>query len=421
MTENNVLNHAQATNILSEMEEDPVITSSLSQEKEKVLALWMIVAGCLSTIGCFFTMHRISKKSTKKTNSYDRIMFALSGFNMITGITYIMTPFLLPSDGPSPRIWSIGNQVSCSFLGWLTQLSFASVSYTCALSFYFLAAIKFRISMDDFAIRFEAYIHGLTVFFFLFTATAGFPLQMYDAMNVGMSCWIKEEFPKKCMGDDCIGNTVGWFFGGWIIFVAFVALFVNHLLVWMVIRQKLAGVRRKGVETPSWAIRIRRSSNQALLYVLAFYLTNSTPVVLGILEQRFGFNDPSREHELYKFLVAHSFLVPLQGFLNTFIHARPNYLKLRASEYPIGVSFWLAALHNRVDDYVDGYGGESDGASSGSPKSKEDLMLSRLEHSIAMISEVIPTEELSKEGSNEWGLQVLRKISMTIPNTKAVT
>ncbi|KAL3926474.1 MAG: hypothetical protein SGBAC_013463 [Bacillariaceae sp.] len=413
MTTSNVFDHIQATDHRVELQEDTTITSTslFSKDQEEVLALWMIVAGCLSAVGSFFTLYRIIK-SPKSTSSYDRIVLGLSAFNLISAVSYVLTPFLLPSDGASPRIWSIGNQVSCSFLGWLTQLSFASVSYTCALSSYFVAMIKFRIHGDEFAIRFEAFIHGLTIFFFLFTATAGVPLQMYDEMEIGMSCWVRDDFPKTCTGDGCIGNIVGWFFGGWIVFVAFVLLAVNHALVWWQIRKKLAGVR-KDAETPSWAIRIRRSSNQALLYVLAFYLTNSTPVVLRILEQSYGYN-ASREHELYIFLVVHSFLVPLQGFLNTFIHAQPNYVKLRASDYPIGVSLWLAAWHLSVDEYVDGPGAESNLHSSGS-KSKEDLMISRLENSVRMISEVI-TEELSNEES-EWSLQALRKISMTLPNS----
>ncbi|CAJ1937942.1 unnamed protein product [Cylindrotheca closterium] len=423
MTEDNdnVFIHIRAANSLAEMQEDIAMTSSssLSDDQQKVLGLWMIVAGCLSVIGSFFTMYRVFKSSSK-TNSYDRIIFGLSGFNMLSAITYIMTPFLLPSDGPSSRIWSNGNQVSCSFLGWLTQLSFASVSYTFALSFYFVAMIKFRIHMDEFAIRFEAYIHGLTIFFFLFTATAGVPLQMYDQSEIGMSCWIRDDFPNKCIvGEDCIGNQIGWFFGGWIVCATLLLLVVNHVLVWWQIRRKLAGVR-KGVETPTWAIRIRRSRNQALLYVLAFYLTNSTPIVLRILEQSYGYT-ASREHELYQFLVIHSFLVPLQGFLNTFIHARPNYLKLRANDYPISMCFWLAAWYNRIDEYVEGPAGESNLASSGDgSRSKEDQMLSRLENSIRMMSEVI-TEELSNEESTEWSLQALRKLSMTLPNSHNTT
>lgn len=418
-------NNAFNLTVLSEEQEDPIIVSSalsssaLSVDQEKAIALWMIVAGCLSTIGSFFTMYRIGK-SKKRSNSYDRIMFGLSAFNMISAISYIVTPFLLPSDGPSPRVWSMGNKVTCSLLGWLFQLSFASVSYTCALSFYFLAAIKFRIHMEDFAIRYEAFIHGLTVFFFLFTATAGVPLQMYDEMDVGMSCWIQDDFPKNCTGEDCVGNMLGWFFGGWVVFLAFVMLLVNHLLVWLQIRQKLTGVEKHG-EMPTWARRIRRSATQALLYVLAFYLTNSTPVILRILEQRYGY-DPSREHELYGLLVANSLLVPLQGFLNTFIHARPNYVKLRSSEYPISVAFWLSTWHNCVDEYVDGAGGESiargSSGTSGS-KSKEDEFFQRLENSIRIMSEHI-TEDMSAEES-EWSLQALRKLSIAIPTPTTMT
>lgn len=432
MTENNnVFSHVQGMTQVSEIQEveDPTVIISpplgLSVDQEKVLASWMIVAGCLSTIGSLLTLYRIFK-CPKSSNSYDRIMVGLSFFNMISAISYIMTPFLLPSsDDGVVRVWSTGNQVTCSFLGWLTQLSFASVSYTCALCFYFLAAIKFRIHMEDFSIRFEAFIHGLTIFFFLFTATAGVPLQMYDQMDIGMSCWIRDDFPKNCKvdGDDtgCVGNAIGWFLGGGIVFVAFAVLFVIHTVVWLQIRSKLEGVRRRSnSEWPTWAIRIRRSSTQLLMFVLAFYLTNTTPVILRILEQRYGYNDASREADLYGFLVANSLLAPLQGFLNTFIHARPNYLKLRASEYPMLVAFWLAVWHNNVDEYVDGGGGESMmNPSSGTmgSKSKEDEILTRLENSIRVLSEHV-TEEMSYDQESEWGLQALRQLSVSMNLSK---
>jgi len=326
-----------------------------------MLAQLMILSGCLSTLGCFSIMHRIGN-SPRKTNSYDRIMFGLGASDMVASITYILTPFLLPTNGPSPRVYASGSAVSCSILGWLTQLSYATASYTCALSFYFLAIIKYRINIDDFAIRFEAYIHGLTVFFFLFTATSGVPLQMYDEMEMGMYCWIKNDFPKRCSGDYCFGDTIGWVYGGAIVIFAFIVLLINHLQIWFQIKRKLPQFRSstniQGSDTPNFAIRIRRSATQIGLYMVVFYLTNATTIVLRIMEQSYGYT-VSREREIFKLLVAHSFLVPLNGFWTAFIHARPNYVKLRLSKFRFGTSIWLAFWNKDVDVYLDGPGAET--------------------------------------------------------------
>ena len=69
---------------------------------------------------------------------------------------------------------------------------------------------------------------------------------------------------------------------------------------------------------------------------------------------------------------------------------------------------------------MDGPGGESMAHSSGgSTKSKEDEMLQRLENSIRIMSEHL-TEDMTTEES-EWGLQALRKLSMTLPDNNRMT
>jgi hypothetical protein len=163
---------------------DDDMISTLSDEQEIVLSVLMIFSGVLSILGSSIIVY-IVIKNTNKTMPYDRIMLGLSCSNIVSSFSYVVTPFLLPV-ATSQRVWASGNEVTCSLLGWLTQLSFAALWYNCCLSYYYVATLKFSICADDFKARFEPYIHSLTIFVFLFTATAGVPFGLYGEVRMGI-------------------------------------------------------------------------------------------------------------------------------------------------------------------------------------------------------------------------------------------
>ena len=78
----------------------------------------------------------------------------------------------------------MGNDVSCSMLGWLTQVGYAAIMYNAVLSFYMLAVVRFSVTPGDFAARFESYLHALTVFYFLATATIGMPFHVFSELRL---------------------------------------------------------------------------------------------------------------------------------------------------------------------------------------------------------------------------------------------
>ena len=88
--------------------------------------------------------------------------------------------------------YSSGTDVSCTFLGWMTQLAFAAVAYNTSLSFYFVSVLKFGVSNEDFAAKYEAYIHGCIVYIYLFMSTVGVPLDLYREVRLGMRLQYEE-------------------------------------------------------------------------------------------------------------------------------------------------------------------------------------------------------------------------------------
>ena len=68
----------------------------------------------------------------------------------------------------------------------------------------------------------------------------------------------------------------------------------------------------------------REAAIQGFLYVFCFWLTQTSTVVLSVLDGSMGY-DIKDKSRLYPLLVVQSLLAPLQGFFNVFIYVRPSY------------------------------------------------------------------------------------------------
>lgn len=234
---------------------DGELSLSLTDAQTEVMSICMVISGLLSMFGSTTIVYRVIKKKGN-TKPFDRIMLGLSSFDIIGSFSFVLTPFALPA-ATSPRVWAAGNHASCSFLGYLSQLSIGAAWYSCILSFYFLATLRLRVPNDDFAVRFEPYIHFLSIFYFLFTATMGVPFNLYSEtelgkilyrmsmfrldwiqnshiviISTGLGCWVTNTIPFDCTEtDDCIGHIVAWFYGGLCLFFTMFALPLNYSIV----------------------------------------------------------------------------------------------------------------------------------------------------------------------------------------------
>eukprot|EP00980_Cylindrotheca_fusiformis_P003714 scaffold823_cov86-Cylindrotheca_fusiformis.AAC.1 len=304
------------------LDDDRITT--LSEHQQVVLSTLFVVSGTLSILGGFIIIHRIFKNG--QTRSYDRLILGLSCSNTIVALACIMTPFLLPEE-TSQRPWAGGNDVTCSVLGWFTQLGFLAIWYNGMLSYYYLATLKYTISAEDFAARFEPYIHSLAPFFFLFTASAGFPFGAFTEYRLGMGCWIGE-FPKGCEAtNNCVNNAaIGWMFGGIVFVFTAISLPVINLVICVHLKRSL---RLEDFHTASQKAYIRRVAIQGFLYVVTCFVAYLPQFILRLLGS-LGYQ-ASDEADIYWLLVLNSLLLPSQGFLNVFIFLWPIYMRLRSA------------------------------------------------------------------------------------------
>lgn len=342
--------------------------SNLSDDEEIVLSVLQVISAVLSMIGSsaivFKTLRQLQKSRSRSTTPYERIMLGLSSCDILASITYAMGPFLLPKE-TSQRVWAKGSDLSCSWIGFLTQLTCLwAVWYNALLSFYFLLTVRFQVKPDELQRKFEVWMHLSGAVFFPVTAILGLVGNWYSEERLTMMCWIGE-VPKGGGGK---GFLVASLFGGIPTAITLLSLIVNNIVIYLFVRKSLlekaatatskttkkeendpetttpivndieennkspSNRRRKSAVARSLEERLTREvAVQGLLYVTTFILTITPGFVLSLLEG-LGYEEGS-QGRLYPLLVVNSILLPLQGLFNVFIYTKPSYSRFR-TQYP---------------------------------------------------------------------------------------
>lgn len=313
-----------------------LVTSSLSDAQQVVLSTLMMGSATLSIIGSSTIVYRVVM-NRHMTRPYDRIMLGLSCTDIVASIGFLISPIVLPAE-TSSRVWAIGNDVSCSVLGFLTQLGFSAVWYNNCLSWYFVMTLKYNISAEDFALSYEPYIHAFTIFFFLFTATFGYLFQVYSELPVGMGCWIVEYCTTE---ENCIWTTLFWLTAAIAISITSISLPICHIMIYMHVR-RLFKTQNSNARLKKNK-KIQRVAIQGFLYVASFFIAFTPASILRWFELFLGY-DSSREAEIFWLLLLHAMFIPSQGFMNMFIYSRPKYLRLKESGVNTWRALWVASF-----------------------------------------------------------------------------
>lgn len=296
--------------------------SSLSDRQDRIVSILPIIPALLSCICSCILLHL-----TKSWQApYQRILFGLSVFDLFTSVSFALQPFLVPQE-TSQRVWALGNDASCSALGFLSQLTLASLLYNGLLSFYYFMTIRYAVSEANFW-KYEKYLHGLCVVYPLLTASVGAILGVYHEVELGPGCWVSD-WPEGC-GDDkdeCKSPLVAWLFNGIWVFLSMICVLVFNVCIYRFVRSKLIQSIRRSMNRDTQLQRLQLVASQAFLYVFAFWGTFIFTVVLRIMESRNY--DAHDEDRLFPLLVLQSILVPSAGIFNLLIFARPKYLRIR--------------------------------------------------------------------------------------------
>jgi hypothetical protein len=328
--------------------------STLSDSQEKVLSVLLCFSALLSIAGSSSIVYKIIR-NRRYSKPYHRTMLALSSSDVLASITCALFSFLMPK---GQRIWSFGNQATCSILGFLTQLTFMAAGCNCILSFYYLLTIRFGVNKrQQFAQRFEKPMHAINLSFFLITATVGVIKGFYSPIDVGFGCWVND-WPKGCdQTGGCLSQRIGIIYAGIPILFSFVSILINNVMIYRYVSSIFKSLDRGTTQgmTAKEAIAARKLRNlddnkikevatQGFLYVGSFLFCYIPATVLRLIEAfTYNYDDSS----IYWLLLITAITLPLQGFFNMFIYNRSYYVRIRA-ENP-GLT-WLQAIRSALLD-----------------------------------------------------------------------
>ncbi|KAL3929244.1 MAG: hypothetical protein SGBAC_012300 [Bacillariaceae sp.] len=252
--------------------EDPIVFRSISENQKKLVAVLPIPSAILSLIGSSIIVSMALKSrrnTTKKWTPYNRLVTAMSCFDIVTSLTLALAPFLYPKE-TSLKAWVIGNDTSCSAIGFFQQLLYAVIMYYGSLSIYFVLTARFGFSNKEIAHRVEPFMHVICFGYPLVTAFAGLFLGAYAEPEVGIGCWVKRlvvfshrlspltdglltivkcptcRWPKRCVAyrepigseERCQSELIGWILGGWVGAGTAALAFLNLIILFVHVRRQ---------------------------------------------------------------------------------------------------------------------------------------------------------------------------------------
>eukprot|EP00984_Skeletonema_dohrnii_P036133 scaffold36756_cov150-Skeletonema_dohrnii-CCMP3373.AAC.1 len=291
-----------------------------------------LLTGTLSVIGSGSILYSIwARRSTKLKDPQHRILGMMSIFDILYSINKALTFLTYPSDLGVP---TFGNNATCALQGFFTQFAYATGSYNLVLSIYYYLIINKGMSKEEFAKVWEKVLHGIVVICHLSFAIVGVVIGLYNPTPA--FCYIATG-PYDCTTNPdvpCPFETTAPYFyeafaQGWIQ-VAYVGIIVTNLLIWLSVKRQEK--RMKKYQTQLEASRLsdmeKKSSYarsvfvQSILYVGAFFLSWSWATIFHLVWWITGVSAP------WITLLINTF-IPLQGFFNAFIYARPRYIRLK--------------------------------------------------------------------------------------------
>lgn len=248
---------------------------------------------------------------------YERIIFGLSTFDILSSITLAINPFLKPRE--TGNTWAFGSPATCQASGVLTQLSlFWAWWYNGILSYYFLLTVLSQVRLKNYVRIYEPWLH-LSGIYFLITSIIGYRRGWYGALEIGRYCWVTDPILE-------------WIFGLIPIQFTNLSLIINYSIIYAIVRKSLRSSEHETVAGPtSVQERIKREAMTLMfLYVAFFQLATLPGGFIWGLETYFGFTKDNLG-KIYPLLVLDAIFLPLQGFFNFFVYLKPTYTRFRAA------------------------------------------------------------------------------------------
>ncbi|KAL7552653.1 hypothetical protein ACHAWF_017409 [Thalassiosira exigua] len=306
-------------------------TPPLTRNQQIAIAILPKFTASLSMIGSAFILQHVLLSPKRRQLCYHRILLGLSAMDLVSSFKSFLSTWILPT---ATGAWGAAGTVgTCAAAGFFGQgSSIASPLYNGSLASFYLLTVKYGWRDDPSGAydgvrggrfqRVEPWMHAIPLSFGWGTAVAGLPLRLYNP--IGWTCWIAE-VPRGCDGDPSVPCARGdhsyiyrWAFFHAELWFTFVAIAAMMVAMYRSVRER----ERRSQQSRVSASYSRRVMTQALLYVLAYFITWIFPAVTWLSQALGG-------KTYTPILMLQAFIVPLQGFFNAFIYLRPRYLRNR--------------------------------------------------------------------------------------------
>jgi len=274
-----------------------------------------------------------SGHQTQGKDPQHRILGMMSIFDILYSVNKALVFLTYPSGLGVP---TFGNDATCAFQGFLTQMGYAAGTYNLVLSVYYYLIINKGMKKEEFAKKWEKILHGIVVICHVSFAIIGVSIGLFNPTPA--FCYIalgpygcKSNPDVECRFEYTAAYFYEAFAQGWIQ-VAYVVIIVTNLLIWLYVRKQEKQMSKYQVQFSFASEQLsdmeKKSSYarsvfiQSILYVGAFFLTWSWASIFHL------YNWITEDSVAWITLLINTFL-PLQGFFNAFIYARPRYIRLK--------------------------------------------------------------------------------------------
>eukprot|EP00985_Skeletonema_marinoi_P014671 scaffold7473_cov141-Skeletonema_marinoi.AAC.11 len=213
-----------------------------------------------------------------------------------------------------------GNKATCDAQGFFQQFfGVAPPLYNGSLAVYYFLIIRYGWKNGNPKLKVaEKLLHAVPLLYATITAVIGSALDMYRSSNLW--CWVAGQYQVTRMI---------FLYGP--VWLSFIVTSFCMIKIYCEVRAQEAKTKKYNSSVTSAGRsdlnqrtdHSRRFANQAMFYVLSFWITWLFPTCTRVSQFITGGSSP------FVFIALFTIFIPLQGFFNVLVYLRPKYLKFK--------------------------------------------------------------------------------------------
>ena len=190
---------------------------AFSDTEKATQAVLYLISGGLSLLGSTAVIWLASRKLLKKqqqqvdiTNNnrpvYHCIMLGVCASDVSTSLAFMFSTFLLPTSSPSALPWTVGNEATCTAIGYLASIfTLSSSLFNMTLSFYFWFMVR-RKSASDVSGSSRIWLVAMMIAAILLPQSIGVTgllTHSFNDLEYVTGCWLTEIEYSCHEGETC--------------------------------------------------------------------------------------------------------------------------------------------------------------------------------------------------------------------------